>query len=408
VVTGDLVSQNFSFAAFQSAPTLKSLVLPGEMPQIFEGSSGATLTLNGTGFLPGVVAKVNGSSAGIQVNVLDSTKAVASVPGSYFRNGGIYPVTVQNSNPLSAESNIQLLTVYYPSPEVRTISPYRVTVRLEPGQGSVPIEIFGFGFKRGSVALFSSESLGDQPLPTSYCEDSVYCLSTHLYASIPPSLLRESGHAGIAVRNPSPTLGSSGIQELEILGLEPRITSVISGSAAIRDVPGTFEMPILVNGTNFGPQTAVTVTSPLGSSFAPEPTLLSSTQLLVYVGVTPQEAVGTWLLAVLNPTPGGGVASGTFKVVRENFEGNPFLISMNPTAVSAGGPGFTLTINGTNFQPGAQVQFYTTLLPATVVAGNVLTVNIPAYLIQAAGEFPISVINPGTGGNSNRLYLDVQ
>jgi hypothetical protein len=402
VSTGDQLTRDFSFAAFQGAPTLTGIVLPGDMPEIFEGNAGATITLNGTGFLPGLIVKVNGSSNGIQVTVSDSTQAMASVPGSYFRTGGIYPVTVQNSNPSSIESNIQLLPVYYRSPEVQAISPNRVTVKLEPGQGSVAIEIFGFGFKRGALALFEG-----QPLSTSYCENDAYCLSTHLYASIPASLLRSSGYAGIAVRNPSPTLGSSGVQILEILGLQPTITSVLPGSAAIRDTSMDFEMPILVSGANFGPQTAIGVSDPAGKSSDPKATLLSSTQILIIINVEPREALGTWQLTMMNPNPGGGTASRTFVIVRENFEGNPFLISMSPTVVAAGGPGFTLTINGTNFQPGAQVQFYTVLLPATVV-GNVVTADIPAYLIQSAGKFPISIINPGTAGNSNRLYLDVQ
>jgi hypothetical protein len=405
VATGDFVSRSFAFMAFQSKPTLTSVTLPGN---IFEGNSGTTLTLNGTGFLPGLIVKVNNSSEGIQVTVVDSTKALASLPGSYFINGGIYPVTVQNSNPSSIESNLQLLTVYYRSPEVQRISPNRVTVRLEPGQGSVPIEIFGFGFKRGAVALLSNDTLGDQVLSTSYCEDSAYCLATHLYASIPASLLRESGYAGIAVRNPSPTLGSSGIQELEIRGLEPTIVSIIPGSAAVRD-SGGFTMPVVVNGTNFGPQSSVQLTGPDGESSESEVTLLSSTQLVVTVDITYPEALGTWFVQVSNPGPGGGTSSPkTFVLLAENFDGNPFLISMNPTEVTAGGPRFTLTIDGTNFKPGAQLQFYTTLLPVTVVSSEEVTVTIPAYLIETAGKYPISLINPDTGGNSNRLYLDVR
>jgi hypothetical protein len=409
VATGDLVTQSFSFAAFQSAPTLTGLDVAGEPPQIFEGGPGVTLTLNGTGFLPGLIAKVNGNSDGIQVTVVDSTKALASVPSSYFINGGIYPVSVQNSDPSNTESNIQLLTVYYRSPEVQTISPNRVTVELEPGQGPVPIEIFGFGFKRGAVALFSSEKLGDQVLATSYCEDNPYCLATHLYASIPASLLRESGYAGIAVRNPTPTLGSSGIQELEIRGLEPTITSILPGSAAIRS-NSDFTMPVVINGTNFGPQTCVQVTDPSSKSSDPKVTLLSSTQLMASVDVTYPDALGWWSVQVSNPGPGGGTSPvSQFGIFQENFEGNPFMVSMYPAEVAAGGPGFTLIITGTNFQSGAQVQFYTTLLPGTVLAGGyIIEVDIPAYLIQAAGRFPISVINPGTGGNSNRLYLEVR
>jgi hypothetical protein len=407
VATGGLVTQNFSFAAYQSVPTLTGLDVAGQPPQIFEGGPGVTLTLYGTGFLPGLVAKVNGSSQGIEVTVVDSTKALAAVPGSYFINGGIYPVSVQNSDPSNTESNIQLLTVYYPSPEVQTISPNQVAVRLEPGLGPVPIEIFGFGFKRGAVALFEN-----QPLSTSYCETDAYCLSTHLYASIPASLLRESGYARIAVRNPTPTLGDSGIQTLEIRGLEPTITSILPGSAVIRAIPPEFDMPIVVSGTNFGPQILTRIyqvgTDPIPDFSSTSITSIFSTnQMLATIRVKYPDALGAWILEVCNPGPGGGTSATQFVILQDSFEGNPFIASMSPTEVAAGGPGFALTMWGTNFQSGAQVQFYTTLLPATVI-GNVIMVDIPAYLIRTAGKFPISVINPGTGGSSNRLYLNVQ
>ena len=410
VATGDLVSQSFSFAAFQSAPTLTGIVMPNVMPQIFEGSPGATLTLNGTGFLPGLIVIVNGASDGIQVNVVNSTQALASVPASYFKNGGIYPVAVQNSDPSNTQSNVLLLTVYYPSPEVQTISPNQVSVELEPGLGPVPIEIFGFGFKRGAVAQFITDPKKDPVLlATSYCETDAYCLATHLYASIPANLLRQSGDVLIAVLNPSPTLGSSGAQVLEIRGLEPTITGVLPGSAAIRDVPGKFTMPVVINGTNFGPQTQVEVTDPLGNLPQSAVTVLSSTQLVAYIDVTYPDALGLWTVVVLNPGPGGGISSiNQFQILQENFVGNPFLFTVNPTDVAAGGPGFTLTITGMNFQSGAQVQFYSTLLTPTLVTGYVITVNVPANLIQTAGKFPISVANPGTGGNSNRLYLNVR
>ena len=57
---------------------------------------------------------------------------------------------------------------------------------------------------------------------------------------------------------------------------------------------------------------------------------------------------------------------------------------------------------------GAQVQFYTTMLPATVLSAQQATVEVPASLIRSAGRFPVILINPDNGGASNRLYLDVR
>ena len=134
VQTGNVVTQSYSFIAFQDKPTLASITTAGN---IMEGNPGASLILQGTGFLPGLTVEVNGLSAGISVNLVDSTEVIAYVPASYFQQGGIFPVAISNPLPSNAQSNIQLLTVYYPSPEIQsTHCPTIVSSEFEPG--SVP------------------------------------------------------------------------------------------------------------------------------------------------------------------------------------------------------------------------------------------------------------------------------
>ena len=87
---------------------------------------------------------------------------------------------------------------------------------------------------------------------------------------------------------------------------------------------------------------------------------------------------------------------------------NPFLISMTPEAVATGGPSFTLVVNGTNFQRGAQVRLYSTMLQTSFVSDHQLRAEVPASLIQYAGRVPVSVTNPDNGGSSNRLFLDIR
>jgi hypothetical protein len=402
VETGEVASQVYNFMVYQDRPTLTSITAAGD---IMEGNDGTTLVLRGSGFISGMKVLVNGSSDGISVNVVDSTKAVADLPARYFQRGGIFPVVVQNSFPSNVVSNIQLLTVYFASPEIEEIQPGTVRVRLETGLGSANIEIRGFGFKRGAIAL-----LDGTPLSTRYCEDDDYCLATRLYASIPAGLLRESGFGRVTVQNPSPTLGSSGAWFLKIEGLQPTIESVVPGSATIAGSAVEFDMPIVINGTNFGPQTQVAVyRSGEEPSFGSPDEVLSSTQLYVTLPVIYPDSLGDWRVEVLNPPPGGGTSFSTeFTLSDQNFDSTPFLITLDPGAVAAGGPGFTLTLKGNNFKDGAQVQFFSTLLPATVLFRMVAMVDVPADLIRSAGRFPVKVINPDNGGASNRLYLEVR
>ena len=402
VETAGVVSQVYNFMVYQDRPTLTSLTTAGD---ILEGSGGTSLTLRGTGFIPGIKVLVNGRSDDITVNVVDSTEAIAYLPARYFQHGGIFPVVVQNSFPSNIVSNIQLLTVYFASPEIEEVQPGTVRVRLEAGLGSANIEIRGFGFRRGAIAL-----LDGVPLSTRYCEDDDFCLTTLLYASIPAGLLREARFGHVTVQNPSPTLGSSGAWFLKIEGLQPIIESVVPGSATIVGSTVEFNMPIVINGTNFGPQTQVAIfRSGEAPSFESPDEVLSSTQLYVTIPVIYPDSLGEWRVQVMNPPPGGGTSFETgFVLSEENFDSTPFLISLEPGVVAAGGPGFTLTIKGNNFKDGAQVQFYSTLLPAIVGGRMVTFVDIPAYLIKTAGRFPVKVINPDSGGASNRLYLEVR
>ena len=109
VQTGNVVTQSYSLIVFQSMPTLTSITTAGN---VIEGNPGTSITLQGTGFLPGLAVLVNGISDGISVTVVNSTEVVAFVPASYFQQGGIFPVVVSNPLPSNAQSNIQLLTVY--------------------------------------------------------------------------------------------------------------------------------------------------------------------------------------------------------------------------------------------------------------------------------------------------------
>jgi hypothetical protein len=396
-------SKPASFFAYQDRPALTSLKAPADL---VEGIVGASISLTGSGFLKGATVLVNSSSTGIVANLVDSKHITAFLPAAYFQKGGIYPVTVRNPYPSNTESNIQLLTVYYPAPEIQSILPSSVTTRLESGAAPLTLEVLGFGFRRGAVVM-----LNDTVLPTWYCENDAYCLNTHLYASVSGDLLTESGFAEIKVKNPNPSLANSGVKYLSISGLQPTITTVIPGNATVTQSSVEYDMPVIVNGTNFGPQTLVRVYK-FGAE-APEfdvpAEVLSSTQLVVHITVLYPDALGIWDVEVFNPPPGGGTSKVvSFTLTEAQFERTPFLVSMTPSAVAAGGPPFTLFVNGTNFGSGAQIQFNTTYLPTTIVSSKQARAEVPAALIEAAGKVPIRLINPGNGGASNRLYLDIR
>jgi hypothetical protein len=78
----------------------------------------------------------------------------------------------------------------------------------------------------------------------------------------------------------------------------------------------------------------------------------------------------------------------------------PAISQLSPNSASAGGPGFTMTVNGTNFGSKAVVNWNGAAQSSntTVINGKQLSVNIPAAMIATPGTAKITVTNPGTSG----------
>jgi FG-GAP-like repeat/Putative Ig domain len=87
----------------------------------------------------------------------------------------------------------------------------------------------------------------------------------------------------------------------------------------------------------------------------------------------------------------------------------PFLNQpLVPTAVSPGSPGFTLSVSGTGFMPGATIHFNHLPLPTTVVDNEHLTAAVPAANVANAGTIGVTVVNPAAGGGaSSVVYFQV-
>jgi len=75
----------------------------------------------------------------------------------------------------------------------------------------------------------------------------------------------------------------------------------------------------------------------------------------------------------------------------------PFLSTpLVPISVVPGGVGFSLTVDGTQFVPGAQILWNGTALPTNFISSGQLQTTVPAPTVQANGSAIIAVQNPGT------------
>jgi hypothetical protein len=76
----------------------------------------------------------------------------------------------------------------------------------------------------------------------------------------------------------------------------------------------------------------------------------------------------------------------------------PAIAALAPDNTNSGGPAFVLTVNGTNFNGNASINWNGTGQTTAHVNGSQLTATIPATAITAAGTVSVTVTNPGTPG----------
>jgi IPT/TIG domain len=74
----------------------------------------------------------------------------------------------------------------------------------------------------------------------------------------------------------------------------------------------------------------------------------------------------------------------------------PAVTQLSPDTATSGGPGLTLTVNGSSFASNAVVNWNGAQQTTKFLTGNQLTATIPATAIAAAGTVQVSVTNPGT------------
>ncbi len=93
----------------------------------------------------------------------------------------------------------------------------------------------------------------------------------------------------------------------------------------------------------------------------------------------------------------------------------PATVSLSPTAVIAGDPDFTLTVNGTGFIYPSVVRWNGSDRPTTFVSYNQVTAQIPASDLMTAGTAEVTVFSPAPAGGLsapltfpiNLTFLDV-
>ena len=364
-------------AGGESAPLLLTINNPQPIATSLSPTSVAvagpdiTLGIIGSNFLHSSLV----SFAGVPVvtSFLSSTELTAHIPASQMVNGGVFPVTVINPTPGGGSSSPLTFTIENPVPIAATLLPASVTA----GGPDLILSVTGSNFVPSSLVSFAGV-----PVVTTFLS------SSQLTAHISASQMLAGGIFPVAVTNPTPGGGTSTPPLMMTLNNPLPTVSAMSPSSKFA---GDTAFTLALTGTNFNASSVVSIN---GSNRAT--TFLSTTQLTAQLLASDITTVGSRVITVSNPAPGGGVSNSLNLTVLSAPV--PSITSISPNTVSAGGPGFTLTVNGGNFYGASVVRLSGSNRPTTFVSNTQLTAVLAATDIANAGVLPVTVSNPSPGG----------
>ncbi len=343
------------------------------------GSNGFTLIVNGSNFVQGAVVRINGMDRQTDF-VSDMVLAVQITPEDIASSGAL-AITVFNPEPGGGRSNAASLTVNNPVPGITGISPSSVVA----GSTGVEMIVNGEGFVPNSVVQLNGVNV-----PTTFVT------RTQISAQIPVAAIASGGTLPVTVFNPVPGGGTSNVVNLTITNPVALITSI--SPAQVNAGGPSFTLSI--NGSSFVNGSTVLIN---GQSL--QTTFVNSGALTAVVPASFIANTGTADIRVQNPEPGGG-SSNTVQLSIVNPV--PTLNSLNPSTVTAGSPGFNLTVTGTGFVPASVVQWNGAARQTTFVSSAQLTIAVSASDVASAGTAAVVVINPAPGGGtSNTLNFSV-
>lgn len=168
---------------------------------VVAGSSGFTLTVGGSNFVPGSMVQINGANRPTSYG--SATQLTASISASDISVAGYLAITVFNPSPGGGTSTGLTLTVNNPVPSISSISPNPALAVAS----SFTLTVSGTGFVRGSVIQIDGHT-----------EATTFVSSTQVQANVNGGLLSIGVHA-VTVFNPTPGGGTSNSVNLTMISL---------------------------------------------------------------------------------------------------------------------------------------------------------------------------------------------
>ena len=438
--------------------TVNPVVIPNPTPSLTslspsnkQANSGAfTLTVNGSNFVASSEVRWNGQAR--VTTFVNATQLTAQINASDITASGSAAVTVFNPAPGGGLSNSLTFTIdqaptsgyesdVAPRPNGSNNGSVTVSDWVQTGRFSAGLDTPNPGseFQRADSA--PRGSLGNGAITVSdWVQAGRYAAGLDPVTpaggpTAPPSAPEKlgPGASGIVpegesdriIRIVGPTLipgqAAQIAVEMDSQGNENALgfsinfdpTKLTYVSTALGSGASGTQMNVNSSQAGSG-RVGIAMSQPAGSNFAP-----GTRQLAVLTFNVLQSASGSTVVDFGNVPifreivdAGAQELSGTYVSATLNIVAPdnpiPSISSLSQNSAMAGAPGFTLTVNGTNFIAGSVVKWNGSARSTTVVSTTQLTAQISAADIQSSGVYLVTVSNPApAGGDSNSIQFTV-
>jgi hypothetical protein len=137
-------------------------------------------------------------------------------------------------------------------------------------------------------------------------------------------------------------------------------------------------------------------------------TFVNDTTLTAAISATDIASPGTISIGVVSPLPsnsqknlGNNISNLVPFTVAAASNPVPAITQISPSVAKVGGPAFTITVTGSGFVSGSQVQWQASPRPTTFTSSTQLTAQISAADIASLGTARVTVFTPAPGGGSS-------
>ena len=335
-----------------------------------------TLTVAGKGFMSSSVIRLDGTA--LRTKYISKTELTAAVDLSAVTAGASYAVTVSSPTPGGGASAQASFALNNATPVITGISPNQSSMSIFP----TVVTVTGSGFQHNSQIQWNGVK-----------QSTGYISSTQLTVQSPFGALTTANLDTLTVTTPSPGGGVSNTATLEVDAPAPTLAWVSPG----RIYTGSGDVTVTVKGgflnTSYLAWNGMRLTNLIPNSLY----YLKGTFLQATIPVADLATAGTGSLTAVTPGPGGGSIDVALNIVQHP----PQITVLNPGSAVPGGADFTLTLDGVDFDLGAQVFWNGDQLTITQISSSQIQVTVPAAEIASPGVASITVVNPAaTGGVS--------